>query len=221
MILGVDTAGRRGGVALLAPDGAVWARDLGEQGRHAEALIPAVLELLEDADLGWEEIRLAAVNVGPGSFTGIRVGVAAVLGLALSRNLKGAGVGCIDIHARACYDAMSHPTGGYIVSAADVRRGEAVVGRFRAEAAGPRREGDDRLVSVEDPGAVPPEGTTVTGDAAGLLWPQAPGLSRWVAGGRERAVAAARLGEAALLAGEVEPPVPRYARPADARPRRR
>lgn len=215
MILGIDCAGSRGGVALMDPEGAVWARDLGERGSHAESLIRSVLAVLEEAGVGWSEVARIAVAVGPGSFTGIRVGVAAARGFAQARDIPLTGVGSLDIHARACYDAMSLQTGGYIVSAVDVRRGEAVVSRFRVGASCPERAEEDRRVRVEEPGEAPPGNAVLSGDAASVLWPDGS-MPRWVADGTERAVAAARLG----AVDPVVDPTPRYFRPADARPRR-
>jgi tRNA threonylcarbamoyladenosine biosynthesis protein TsaB len=219
-VLGIDTAAARGGVALLSGE-TVRCRDLGEQGRHAEEVLPALHTLLQEAGLGCGEIDLLAVNVGPGSFTGIRVGIATALGLSEAGGVPVAGLGCLDIQARACYDATSPQIGAYIVSAADVRRGEVVRGRFRVVQRGVVREEEDVLVPLSDPGTEPPSGTRLAGDAARILWPDAREVVRWIPSGPERAAATARLGRMAWQAEAIEPPVPRYARGADARPRRK
>ncbi len=220
LILGIDTASGRGGVALLGAGEEPRTRDLGERGRHAEAVVPAVLALLGEAERGVDELELVAVNVGPGSFTGIRVGVAAALGLSSASGIPAAGVGCLDILARACYDATSPPIGAYIVSAADVRRGEVVLARYRVGPEGPAPEEAEHLVRVSEPGPPPPPGSLLAGDGGERLWPE-DGPARCVPEGAARAIAAARLGERALADGTREAPVPRYARAADARPRRR
>ncbi len=219
VVLAVDTAAARGGVALGSDGPPTAVRDLGERGRHAEAVVPAMLEVLEEAGLGWSDLDLLVVGVGPGSFTGIRVGVAAVLGVAEARNLPAHGAGCLDITARACYDATSPAIGAYIVSVADVRRGEVVIGSYRVAGDGPEATAPERLVPVSEPGPEPPPGARVAGDGASLVWPGA-GFERWVPSGTERAAAAVRLGVRALAEGGLSPPVPRYARAADARPRR-
>ena len=109
-----------------------------------------------------------------------------------------------------------------MVSAADVRRGEVVWAGYRVLSEGPVRDSEDRLDPV---GGNPPDalvqGAWLTGDGAEGLWPEREDLRRFEPDGRARAAAAARLGETALRAGTLEEPVPRYARPADARPRRR
>ena len=220
IVLGVDTVSASGGVALLGKKANPTTRELGERGRHAEEIIPAVLAILGEEGLGWKDVELVAVNEGPGSFTGIRVGLSFVLGLGESLGVATVGVGCLDILARGCYDATSPGTGSYIVAAADVRRGEVVEARFRVTDRGPIREGDDRLIATQDAGPVPPPQTILVGDGAGSLWRTAPGLMRWNGTGSDRAAATARLGEAARLTSSTRPPEPRYARPADARPRR-
>ena len=147
------------------------------------------------------------------------MGVAFALGVAEARGLSVTGVGCLDILARACYDATSAKTGSYIISVVDVRRGEVMKASYRIGEMGVDIEGEAVLTSVEDPGTPPSVEAVVAGDGAGLLWPEAAGLKRWSGTGCERAVAAARLGAAVWEAGELRAPVPRYARPADARPR--
>lgn len=221
IVLGVSTVGPSAGVALLGPEGLRASGDLGERGRHAEALLPAVEELLGRARLFWTGLELLAVDVGPGSFTGIRVGVAFALGVAHARGLPAVGVGSLDILARACYDATGPQTGTYVIAGSDVRRGEAAVARFRVGPSGPVREEDDALVVTAQAGPPPGEGSLLAGDAATLLWPQVQNLRRWPGTGGERALAAARLGLEIHRAGAESPPEPRYARPPEARPRRR
>jgi tRNA threonylcarbamoyladenosine biosynthesis protein TsaB len=156
------------------------------------------------------------VAVGPGSFTGVRVGIAAALGLSRARGIPVTGVGSLDILARACYDATSPETGGYLIAAQDVRRGEVALARYVATRGGPVPEAPERLLAVLDPGPAPPAGTRIAGEGSHLLWPDVEGLLRWPGTGEALALAAARLGGERTA---LEPPVPRYAREADARPR--
>lgn len=217
-VLGVDTVGSAGGVCLRLGD-RVLTGELGERGRHAEVLGPSVESLFAEAGCGWDALDLLAVNVGPGSFTGIRVGTAFVLGISEARGLPAVGVGCLDILARACYDATSIRTEFYIVSASDVKRGQVALARYRVGPDGPVVLEPEALVSTAEPGPPPPEGSVLAGDGAALLWADR-GYRVWEGTGAERAAAAALLGEAARNRGDSEPPVPRYARPADARPRK-
>jgi tRNA threonylcarbamoyl adenosine modification protein YeaZ len=196
------------------------ALELEDRRRHAELLVDRTHRALRAATLDWRSLDLLAVDVGPGSFTGIRVGVSFVLGMSESLAIPAAGVGSLDILARACYDATSPGTGAYIIPAADVRRGEVARSRFRVTGRGPIREEEDHLLLLDEPGPPPPADSWLAGDGASLLWPGETGLRRWEGTGALRAVAAARLAGESYRAGRHEAPVPRYARPADARPRR-
>jgi tRNA threonylcarbamoyladenosine biosynthesis protein TsaB len=219
MILGIATASRSGGVCLLDPaTSRFWATDLGAPTAHAENLLPAAAALLQEGGVGWDKLSLVAVDVGPGSFTGIRVGVAAALGLSEARGIPATGVGSLDILADACYHAIHPGTDGYMICAADVRRGEVVWAAYRPAPPGPRVDGPERLAAVAAPGTDPPPGTILVADHTGLLWPDRDDIVRWVPSGADRATATARIGRRMQHAGDVSPPVPRYARPADARP---
>jgi len=220
-VLGVDTVGVSGGVALVEPGRDPLVRELGERRRHAELLLACMGEILAERGIPWSGIDRVSVNVGPGSFTGIRIGLAAALGLAEAGGPPAVGIGCLDILARACYDANSPPVGGYIVSVTDVRRGEVVLRPFRVGPKGPVPIGEEALVGVHDPGPAPPGGSWLAGEGSNLPWEEVAGLERWEPTGSERAVAAARLGMAETGDGARGSLVPRYAREADARPRRR
>ena len=211
-VLAVDTVGRRAGIALVTPEEATFARDLGERGGHAEALVPSVLDLLSEARLDWQDIHLLAVAEGPGSFTGVRVGVSFVLGVSDARGIPAVGVGSLDTMARGCYDANGLDTGTYVIASMDVRRGEVALARFRVRP-GPDlvQDTETTLVSLADPGPPPLPGTALAGDGAPHLWPDLQTLIRWPGTGPERALAVAQL--ARERAAVLKAPMPRYARP--------
>jgi tRNA threonylcarbamoyl adenosine modification protein YeaZ/tRNA threonylcarbamoyl adenosine modification protein YjeE len=88
VVLGLDTATAATSVALRTADGGVvQARDdprAGEHPGHATRLLEMAHELLAQAGVGWRDIERIAVGVGPGTFTGLRVGIATARGLAQS-----------------------------------------------------------------------------------------------------------------------------------------
>jgi tRNA threonylcarbamoyladenosine biosynthesis protein TsaB len=84
-ILGIDTAGPEGSVALTR-NGQASALEALPQGGHSSGLSAAVARLLEGAGIGLAEIDAFAVNEGPGSFTGLRIGLAWTKGAALGTN---------------------------------------------------------------------------------------------------------------------------------------
>jgi len=211
VVLAVDTVGRAAGVALITAQD-TFARDLGERGGHAESLVLTVLDLLSEAGHDWKDVHLLAVAEGPGSFTGVRVGVSFVLGVSDARGIPAVGVGSLDTVARGCYDANGLDTGTYVIASMDVRRGEVAMARFQARPDQDLvQDTETALMSLSEPGPPPPPGTALAGDGAPYLWPDLQTLIRWPGTGPERALAVARL--ARESAATLKAPVPRYARP--------
>ena len=83
-ILAVDTAGKTVGVALMQDDRLLYECYLDAGMTHSETLMPLIDGCLKLCGMGCKDIDLFGVNAGPGSFTGLRIGLAAVKGLALS-----------------------------------------------------------------------------------------------------------------------------------------
>lgn len=80
-VLGIDTSTLTGGVALLKGRQLVGESVLNIRTTHSERLLPALEQLLLDANIEPEDLQVIAVVTGPGSFTGIRIGVATGKGL--------------------------------------------------------------------------------------------------------------------------------------------
>jgi tRNA threonylcarbamoyladenosine biosynthesis protein TsaB len=121
VILAFDTATPATAVAVWAPDGPqVERRDdpaPGERPRHAERLLPLAEAALRDAGVTWAEIDVLAVGIGPGGFTGLRLGVATARALAQGRGLPLVGVSSLQ--------ALAEPVDADPVAAVlDARRGE-------------------------------------------------------------------------------------------------
>ena len=91
MILGIDTSADQCAVALVDGD-RVWRRAEIMARGHAEALFPMIDDVLAEAGASMADVTRVAVCTGPGSFTGIRAGVAAARGLALGLGVPAVGV---------------------------------------------------------------------------------------------------------------------------------
>ena len=135
-ILGLDTATDDVAVAVTI-DGAVVAETTtnvrtGAHPRHASALLREV-EAAVDAAGGWERIGLICVGVGPGSFTGLRVGVATARALAQGSAIPIAGVSSLDALARAIGERHH---GRHRLAVIDARRKEVFVA-LQGSAGGP------------------------------------------------------------------------------------
>src|SRR4051812_13794195 len=125
LVLAIDTAGPDCAVALARSDAdgvQVLARVSENIVRgHAERLMPIVESVLRQASRSFRDLDRVAVTVGPGSFTGVRVGIAAARGLALALGIPAVGVGTLDAFALPILCAES---AGTAVAVLDAKRGE-------------------------------------------------------------------------------------------------
>ncbi len=92
IVLGIETASPTGGVALVGGEGVIAEYVLNVQATYAERLMPAVDQVLRDARITMTEVEGLAVSIGPGSFTGLRIGLSTVKGLALATGKPVAGI---------------------------------------------------------------------------------------------------------------------------------
>jgi tRNA threonylcarbamoyladenosine biosynthesis protein TsaB len=134
-LLGFDTATHATAVGLRLRDGrTLEARDDPDSTAHpghATRLLAMAAELLAEAGLRWGALDRIAVGVGPGRFTGLRVGIATARGLAQALSVELAGVGSLDALATAALRAEREPACALAV--VDARRGEVFVGAYELE----------------------------------------------------------------------------------------
>jgi len=120
LCLGLDTTGAYCSAALV-DDARILGIKSEKIGRgHAEVLAPIVADLLADAAITPKQIDKITVCTGPGSFTGLRVGLSLAKGFALPRKLPVIGLSALEVWA-ACADPAQTKT---ILSVADVKRGQ-------------------------------------------------------------------------------------------------
>jgi len=123
-ILAVDTAGKTAGVALLQDGRLRYECYLDAGMTHSETLLPMIDSCLKLCGLTCAEIDLYGVNAGPGSFTGLRIGLAAVKGLAFPRGTLCAPVSTLEALAAA------HTGEGTVLCALDARRAQVYSAAF-------------------------------------------------------------------------------------------
>lgn len=104
---------------------------------HAEQLLPMIEAVRSQASIAFADLDLIAVTVGPGTFTGVRVGVAAARALALVQNIPVLGISTLELLAQAAVPeaqagAEGPAAGGGIIAAIDARRGEIYAQAFDA-----------------------------------------------------------------------------------------
>jgi tRNA threonylcarbamoyladenosine biosynthesis protein TsaB len=186
LVLSLDTT-TRGGSAALVEDGRVRAERIGDEAlTHGQRLPADLMRLLENAGVSLSDLNLLAVAAGPGSFTGLRVGIAAMQGLAFAADLRIVPVSALDALVRA-------GAGGNAPVAAwmDAQRGQVYAALYS-----PR--GD----VIIEPSSLPPEETLDGWSRRGL-----PGVVTFVGDGAVRyaEIIRRRLGSSGTVAPEVPP----------------
>ena len=174
LVLAIETATRDGSVALVR-DGRVQA-DASGDGRvvHAARLPGDALALLPPLGLTLEAVDLFAVCLGPGGFTGLRVGIASAQGLAFATGRPIVGVSALDALAVAALP----PDGPDAVAGVwmDAARGEVFAARYRPDAT--HLFG---VAAIDDPVSAPPADV-----AAAWAADAGPGVAVWIGEGVER-----------------------------------
>ena len=144
MLLAVDTSTAQVGLALY--DGACIVGEFAWRSsqRHTVELAPAVADLLTRCGVKMDDVQALGVALGPGSFTSLRVGLALVKGLVLSRHLPLIGIPTLDILAHA-QPPGRHP----LLCAIQAGRGRFALGVYKNSRKGWQAQGSGRVVSLD------------------------------------------------------------------------
>jgi tRNA threonylcarbamoyladenosine biosynthesis protein TsaB len=167
-LLALETTERIGGIALMQGGEVRAAESLPPHQRSAQSLAPAVGQLLTQCSCPPDQLDVIAVTIGPGSFTGLRVGVATAKALAYATGADVLGVDTLEVIA-AGQDTVAAAKGERFWVAVDAQRGDAVVRPFQIAAAGetlggwPRPLADAQMVPLAGWMADLPAGSVVTG----------------------------------------------------------
>ncbi len=139
-ILGFDTATQATAVALLDLDGGAIteARDDPEPGRrpgHGAQLLPLIAEVLRRGGCSWDQVGRIAVGIGPGTFTGLRIGVATARALARARGIPLVGVSTLESLALGAVDEARAAEYDALLTVLDARRAEVFAAAWTVPAA--------------------------------------------------------------------------------------
>jgi tRNA threonylcarbamoyladenosine biosynthesis protein TsaB len=212
-VLGVETSTPAGGVALLDGDRVLGEYVLDVRATHSERLMPAIDRLVHDAGWSPRDLEGLAVAVGPGSFTGLRIGLSTVKGLGVALGIPIAAVPTLDAMAASLpWSALP------VCPVVDARKGEVYCCLYRVDGSRVRREWDYLALRPADLAARLDEPVLLVGDGAGSV------ASPWVhrvppPRGLPSPATVAWLGRQRLAAGDVVAPadlVPIYLRPSEA-----
>jgi tRNA threonylcarbamoyladenosine biosynthesis protein TsaB len=145
IILALDTSEARGSVAVLRDGSLVSCRAHADQSDYSAWLLPAVYHALAEANTTMEQVQLFAVSTGPGSFTGLRVGLTTVKAWAEVYGKPVVGVSRLLALARSAETATP-----FVASCYDAQRGQLFAGLYRACHSGFDKVGDEVVASPEE-----------------------------------------------------------------------
>jgi tRNA threonylcarbamoyladenosine biosynthesis protein TsaB len=145
LILGIETATEQVSVAIGGHEGVLGLVEVCRGRRHAETLAPAIEYVCTQADVRLDEISVVAVDVGPGLFTGMRVGLASAKALAQALRVPMIGMSALDLLAYP----LRH-TGRTVVAIIDARKGELFYAFYRPVPGGVQRVLEPRCGTIDD-----------------------------------------------------------------------
>jgi tRNA threonylcarbamoyladenosine biosynthesis protein TsaB len=140
MLLAIDTATRYASLALYDASGVVAEKSWRSGNNHSVETLPAIAELLAQQHLTAMDLTGVTVAQGPGSFTGLRIGMSIAKGLCLALNIPLIAIPTLDIIAYAVGDP-----GGRIYAVLEAGRGRICVAAYHFEEGLPIREGEIEL----------------------------------------------------------------------------
>ena len=145
MLLAVDTSTRNIGIALYNGKNVISETFWCSPNYHTVELAPAVESMLAKAQVESKDLTAAGVAIGPGSFTGLRIGLALIKGIAFTQQLPVIGVPTLDITTRGV-----PPTDGKLAAVLQAGRSRLAVGFYQVKDGHWTREGEVENLSLEE-----------------------------------------------------------------------
>jgi tRNA threonylcarbamoyladenosine biosynthesis protein TsaB len=145
LILGIETATPQISVALGGHEGVIGLVEIARGRRHAETLVPAIEFLTAQTGITLEEISVIAVDIGPGLFTGMRVGLAAAKALAQALRTPMIGLSSLDLLA-----FPHRRSDRVVVPVVDARKGEIFSAMYRQVPGGLQQVAPPTVGTVDD-----------------------------------------------------------------------
>lgn len=143
LLLSVDSSAVTASAALTDDDRVIKSELINKGLTHSETLLPLIEDVMEGYD--YKQLDAVAVSAGPGSFTGVRIGVATVKGLAFPYNIP-----CISVSALEAIAYNFTDKNAVICAVMDARRMQFYNALFKAENGNITRLTEDRAISLDD-----------------------------------------------------------------------
>jgi len=222
LILAIETATMCGSVALMSGDHCLAEISIDTATTHSRRLIQQVDQVMRETTMDWGHIDAVAVSLGPGSFTGLRIGLSTAKGLCLATGLPLLGVPTLDGLSRQ----ITSPPGTMILAVLDARKKEVYGAFYQCNKAGvPERVGKYLVRKPAEMAAMIEEPTILVGDGS-VLYSQvfaeqatAPLIFAPIQNFFPRAATIGLLGIELFASGDFVDPatvVPFYVRPSEA-----
>ncbi len=145
LILGIESATQQVGCALGGHEGVLASAHSNRGRRHAETIVPQIEFVARQARIRLQDISCVAVDLGPGLYTGLRVGISSAMAVAYALSVPMIGVSSLDLLAFA----VRH-SNRLIVAAIDARRGELFYAFYRQVPGGVQRVSKSQVGTPED-----------------------------------------------------------------------
>lgn len=148
VILAIETSGEGGGAAVLRAGKVVNEREVSGPRRHGAEIMPCIDRALATAGVPREKIEVIAVNAGPGSYTGLRIGIATAEAIGFALDKPVIGVSCLDAMALqyVMADDFDVALKRELWPVLDARRDEVMTARFLYDNGELTRAGGDMLI---------------------------------------------------------------------------
>lgn len=208
-VLGLDTSTKSAGVAIIA-GGKILGRLERPGSSHGGALPGAVDELLRASGLAIADIGAIAVGIGPGSFTGLRIGISYAKGIAMATGCALVGVPSFDAIASAAHERHNISSGRLVGVVVDARKGEVYATLYRVVVDGLEKLSEESVVALDNLASRMAEDATFIGDdrakdAAALVQSRGYRVAVFNTGELNlRGVCVAALGGAQFARGETD-----------------
>lgn len=145
-ILGIDTSGKTASVAITDGEKLLWEKSVYTKLTHSQIILPMVKDALEETDTDFSDLDALAAAVGPGSYTGLRIGVGAVKGICMGQ----ADLKCIPVSTLAEFAYGNVTFKGKIVSLMKARPKVVYVGEFISDGKKLTRLTADRVADEQE-----------------------------------------------------------------------
>lgn len=145
LVLGIESSATAASVAVAEGEKLLGQYYCNTAMTHSQTLLPMAEALVQSLGKTWADFGLLAVSAGPGSFTGVRIGVSCVKGIAFAHNIPCCGVSTLEAIA---YNGLACE-GNILCAVMDARCGQVYNALFQVEKGALRRLTEDRALAIE------------------------------------------------------------------------